>query len=300
VKRAGWIALPLALVLGFTAIWHLQVKIDAQRAAILEERDDLLVTSPKLLKMASLEYAPLLADVYWTRAVQYYGQKHAANDANLTLLWPLLNISTTLDPSLLPAYRFGAMFLSDAPPRGAGRPDQAVELIERGIKANPGYWRFYEDLGFIYYFDMKDYAKASQAFLEGSKNPEAKVWMKVMAAKIAAEGESLETSAFLWRDIYQNTTEKDTKQGALEHLQLVLAEMDCRQINALAEQYAERFGHRPTRLSELVQAGFLHRVPVDALGYAYELDNEGKARLNEKSPVWKKKQDFAQIKPPVM
>ena len=300
MKTVNWIALLLALVLGFTAIWHLQIKIDAQRAAVVEERNDLLVTSPKLLKIASLEYAPLLADVYWTRAVQYYGQKHAGNDPNLMLLWPLLNISTTLDPNLLPAYRFGAMFLSDAPPRGAGRPDQGVELIERGIKANPGYWRFYEDLGFIYYFDMKDYPKASQAFLEGSKNPEAKVWMKVMAARIAAEGESLETSAFLWRDIYQNSTEEHIKKGALEHLQLVLAEIDCRNINALAEQYAERVGHRARRLSELVQSGFLQGVPVDALGYAYELDDEGKARLNEKSPLLKKQQEFAQIKPPVI
>jgi hypothetical protein len=300
VKLAGRIALPLALVLGFTAIWRLQIKIDAQRAAVLEERNDLLVTSPKLLKIASLEYAPLLADVYWTRAVQYYGQKHAANDPNLMLLWPLLNISTTLDPNLLPAYRFGAMFLSDSPPRGAGQPERGVELIERGIKANPRYWRFYEDLGFIYYFDMKDYPKASQAFLEGSKNPEAKVWMKVMAARIAAEGESLETSAFLWRDIYQNATDKDIKQGALDHLQLVLAQIDCRQIDAAAGQYAERFGHRPARLSELAQAGLLRGVPVDALGYAYELDNEGQARLNEKSPLFKKQQDFARIKAPVM
>ncbi|MGA2419189.1 MAG: hypothetical protein ABSG69_03845 [Candidatus Acidiferrum sp.] len=300
MKLAAWIALLLTLVLGFTAIWRLQIKIDAQRAAIVEERNDLLVTSPKLLKIASLEYAPLLADVYWTRAVQYYGQKHASNDPNLMLLWPLLNISTTLDPNLLPAYRFGGMFLSDAPPRGAGRPEQGVELIERGIKANPGYWRLYEDLGFIYYFDMKDYPKASQAFLEGSKNPEAKVWMKVMAAKIAAEGESLDISAFLWRDIYQNSTDKDIKQGALEHLQLVLAERDCRQIKAVAEQYAERFGHQPKQLSDLVQAGFLPGVPVDALGYAYELDNEGKARLNERSPLFKKQQEFAQIKPPVM
>ena len=132
------ILLVFVLVVGFTAIWHLQIAIDAQRAAILQERDDLLVTSPKLLKMASLEYAPLLADIYWTRAVQYYGQKHAGNDPNLMLLWPLLNIATTLDPNLLPAYRFGAMFLSDAAPRGAGRPDLAVELIERGIQANPG------------------------------------------------------------------------------------------------------------------------------------------------------------------
>ena len=57
--------------------------------------------------------------------------------ANLDLLWPLLDVTTTLDPHLLVAYRFGSMFLSDAPPRGAGRPDLGMQLIQRGIQANP-------------------------------------------------------------------------------------------------------------------------------------------------------------------
>lgn len=291
--RGTSIVVLLLLVLGFAAIWRLQLGIDAQRAAILEERNDLLITSPKLLKAASLEFAPLLADVYWTRAVQYYGEKHAANDANLTLLWPLLNIATTLDPNLLPAYRFGAMFLSDAPPRGAGRPDLAVELIDRGIRDNPDYWRFYEDLGFIYYFDVKDYAKASQAFLDGSKHPDAKIWMKVMAAKIAADGESFETSAFLWHDVYQSATDPVTKQGALDHLQLLQARQDCMQLDQLGDEYEKRFAHRATRLSQFVQAGLLPGLPNDPLGYPYQLGDDGKAHLNAKSPLLEKEKWFA-------
>ena len=289
------ILLTLMLVVGFAAIWHLQIAIDAQRAAVLQERDDLLVTSPKLLKIASMEFAPLLADVYWTRAVQYYGQKHAGNDPNLMLLWPLLNIATTLDPNLLPAYRFGAMFLSDAAPRGAGRPDLAVELIQRGIQANPDYWRFYEDLGFIYYFDVKDYAKASQAFLDGSRHPDAKIWMKVMAAKIAAEGESFETSAFLWRDIYQSATDPQTKQGALDRLQLLVAHQDCKELDQLGDEYEKRFGQRATRISQLVQAGLLPGAPADPRGFPYELGDDGKVQLNAKSPLLEKQKQFEQF-----
>lgn len=194
----------LALVIfaaGFGAIWKLQHIIDKQLAALSQERDDLVLRSGKLLKIVSLEFAPLMADFYWTRVVQFYGNKHVRGDANLELLWPLLDITTTLDPNLLPAYRFGAIFLSQKAPTGAGRPDLAVQLIERGIKANPDFWRLYEDLGFVYYFDLKDYKKASEAFLEGSKQPGALVWMKVMAAKVAADGDSYETSSFLWNDL---------------------------------------------------------------------------------------------------
>lgn len=281
------IALLLLLILpgGFAGIWKLQHSIDAERAALSEERDDVLLRSGKLMKLMSLEYAPLLADIYWTRVVQFYGNKHVRGNANMELLWPLLDITTTLDPNLLVAYRFGAMFLSQAAPGGAGRPDLAVQLIRRGIQANPEYWRLYEDLGFVYYFDLKDYQKASEAFLEGSKKPNAQLWMKVMAAKIAAEGESFATSVFLWKDIYESTTDPMIKKSAQLHLQLLKAREDCRQLDALADEYTELYGLRPTRMSELVQAGLLRDLPGDPLGYAYIFDQNGKAALNPKSPL---------------
>jgi len=280
-------ALLLLLILpgGFAGIWKLQHSIDAERAALSEERDDVLLRSGKLVKLMSLEYAPLLADVYWTRVVQFYGNKHVRGNANMELLWPLLDITTTLDPNLLVAYRFGAMFLSQAAPGGAGRPDLAVQLIQRGIQANPEYWRLYEDLGFVYYFDLKDYQKASEAFLEGSKKPGAQLWMKVMAAKVAAEGESFSTSVFLWKDIYESTTDPMIKKNAQLHLQLLKVREDCRQLDALSEEYTQLYGLRPTRMSELVQAGLLRDLPGDPLGYAYIFDQDGKAALNLKSPL---------------
>jgi len=280
----AWLLL-LVLPLGFAGIWRLQHDIDAQRVSLSEERDDVLLRSGKLMKVMSLEYAPLLADIYWTRVVQYYGNKHVRGQANLELLWPLLDITTTLDPNLLISYRFGAMFLSQAPPSGAGRPDLAVNLIERGIQTNPDYWRLYEDLGFIYYFDLKDYKKASDAFLEGSKKPNAQLWMKVMAAKVAAEGESLETSVFLWKDIYNTTSDASVKKNALMHLQLLKVKEDCRQLDLLADEYAKRFGKRPARMSDLVQAGLLQGIPGDPLGFPYIFGEDEKAELNLDSPL---------------
>jgi len=280
----AWLLL-LVLPLGFASVWKLQHTIDAQRESLNEERDEVLLRSRKLVKAMSLEYAALLADIYWTRAVQYYGNKHMRGQANLELLWPLLDITTTLDPNLLVAYRFGAMFLSQAAPGGAGRPDLAVQLIQRGIQANPEYWRLYEDLGFVYYFDLKDYQKASEAFLEGSKRPNAQIWMKVMAARIAAEGESFATSAFLWQDIYNSTADPTIKKNAELHLQLLRVREDCKHLDALADEYAKRYAKRPTRMNELVWAGLLPGIPADPLGFAYIFSDEGKAGLNLDSPL---------------
>jgi len=145
--RSTAILLLVVLPLGFAGIWRLQHGIDKQLGALNEEQDQVLLRSGKMMKLMSLEYAPLMADIYWTRVVQYYGSKGERHEQNLDSLWPLLDLTTTLDPNLLPAYRFGSTFLAEARPVGAGSPERAVELIERGIHENPDYWRLYQDLG---------------------------------------------------------------------------------------------------------------------------------------------------------
>jgi len=280
--------LPVLLLAGFTGVWHLQQSIDQQKNATQLEQDQLMLRSGKLVQKLSLEYAPLMGAIYWTRVVQYFGEKHRLHQTNLELLWPLLDIATTVDPHLMPAYRFGSMFLSDHPPRGEGRPDLAVQLLERGIRANPEQWRLYQDLGNVYYFDAKDYPKASAAFAEGSKNPKAMIWMKVMAAKIAAEGESPETSYFLWQQVYQSTTDPMVKKNAGEHIRLMQVELDLKAINRLSDDFQKQTGHRAARINELVQAGLLNGVPLDPDGFPYALGDDGKAELNLDSPLLEK------------
>lgn len=291
-RRWGTVFLGIVLVSGFAGLWRLQQRIDVQRGALHQEKDDLVLRSGSMLKAMSLEYAPLMADLYWTRVVQYYGDKKLRRDENLELLWPLLDVATTLDPNLLVAYRFGSMFLSERPPSGAGRPDLAIELINRGIRANPDYWRFYEDLGFIYYFELNDYQKASAAFLEGSKKPGALVWMKVMAARVMEEGESPETSAFLWNEIYNSTKDPQMKQNAATHLQLLQVDANCKQLDAIAAEYKARAGRPAKSVRDLVNAGLLRGTPVDPLGFPYILDAEGKAGLNPASPLVAQKRRY--------
>jgi hypothetical protein len=285
-RRASYgLLLGAVLVAGFVCVWKLQKKVDAERAALRLESEELTFRSPAVLKKLSLEYAPLMGAIYWTRVVQYFGAKHHAGDQNLDQLWPLLDITTSLDSNLLVAYRFGAMFLSDSPPRGAGDPDHAVELLQRGMKANPEYWKLYQDLGNVYYFDKRDYLKAAQAYEAGSKFPGTPPFMKAMAAKIAAEGGSLETSHALWLDIYQTSTNKEMRKNAEDHLRLAQAEMDIREIDKIADTYEKGTKHRAMRISELVQAGLLPGQPRDPDGFAYVLNDQGRAEPNPKSPL---------------
>ena len=73
------IALALLIGLGAGSVLLLRRVDQLRTGATLEEV--LYVSSPKLLKRASLGYSGLLADIYWTRAVQYYGGKQHQNTA---------------------------------------------------------------------------------------------------------------------------------------------------------------------------------------------------------------------------
>ncbi len=127
--------------------------------------DVLYINSPKVVKRASLGFDGLAACLYWTRTVQYFGHRHHDLEHTYNELAPLLEITTTLDPQMFPAYQFGASFLAPKPPNGAGQPERAIQLMEYGIQHNPDNWQLYYDLGFVYYTELKDYKKAAESFL---------------------------------------------------------------------------------------------------------------------------------------
>jgi tetratricopeptide (TPR) repeat protein len=279
-----WIAV-LAVPSLLAAAYPLQVRIDALSETVRPQTDELLVHSGRVLKNLSLGYDALLADIYWTRVVQYYGGKRRAHDPHFDSLWPLLDVTTTLDPHLIVAYKFGALFLAEEPPRGAGHPEMAVEFIRRGIANNPEEWRFWADLGFIYYWEMKDYHKAAEAYLEGSRQPHALPWMAPMAARIAEQGESPETSYFLWKQVYDSTPDPAIRHNAREHLGALKAEADMKYLEQQSAEFERRFHRSPRSVRELVEAGLLPGPVLDLEGYPYEMGPDGKMKLNPSSPI---------------
>jgi tetratricopeptide (TPR) repeat protein len=280
---AAWlaaIAVPVLLV----AVVALQRGIDSSRGTLEKQGDELLVQSGPLLKRLSLGYDALLGDIYWTRAVQYYGGKLPTSDRDFHLLAPLLDVATTLDPYLVPAYHFGAFFLSEKQ-GGAGRPDLAVTLVKKGVAANPNNAQLSADLGFLYYMKLKDYDKAAAAYLETSKIPGASQLFKVLAARIATKGGALDTSRMIWSEIYETTQDEKIKKHALEELKGLKAQSDEMQLDQLAQDYHSRFARYPQSTRDLVEAGMIKGVPLDPDGFPYVFGADGKSQLDPKSTV---------------
>jgi tetratricopeptide (TPR) repeat protein len=260
----------------------------------------LYISSPKVLKRLSLGYDGLLADIYWTRAVQYFGSKHFEGAREYALLGPLLEITTTLDPHLTVAYEFGANFLAPKPPDGAGQPQQAVALAKFGIQNNPDDWKLYSQLGFIYYMDLKDYPDAADAFLRGSKIPNAHPWLKIMAAQMAEHAGELRTAQMMWTMTYQSSHDKNVRANAVAHLRALQTDEDVTALEHLVSQYKQRTGHLPESFGEMERAGWLHSTPLDPLGHAYKLMPDGhvEVRVPDDLPFIEKGTPPGYVAPP--
>lgn len=251
------------------ALFPLQRAISRTLGAMESREPHLIVSSGPLLQKLSMGYAPLMADIYWTRAIQNFGTHLANQDTNVSLLAPLLNITVTLDPQLKVAYQFGAIFLAEAQPVGAGRPDQAIALVKRGIAANPEDWQLEYQLGCIYYWNAQDYRAAADAFWKTSSMPGAPEWMKAFAAAVEQKGNSPEASRVMWQEAFRESKDPRLKENAQFQLERLQLEQDLRNLDLAIGEFEKRAGHAAGSLQDLVSAGILRGVSVDPSGHAY-------------------------------
>jgi tetratricopeptide (TPR) repeat protein len=279
VSRKVTVITSLVLLFSVASSIFLLRRLDQMRAtATLDEV--LYLNSPKWVKRLSLGYTGLMADIYWTRAVQYFGRKHVRRAADYRLLSPLLEITTELDPQLIVAYQFGANFIAPKPPNGAGQPDRAIALVEHGIRNNPDNWKLYYELGFIHYYsESKDYVKAAEAFERGSKVPNAHPFLRVLAAQMAQHAGEIQTARMLWEATYATTKDQMIRNNAIAHLRALKVDEDITGLEKLVATYREKTGRLPSSMNALIGAGLLQGVPADPNGKPYKLMPDGRIEL---------------------
>jgi hypothetical protein len=247
----------------------------------------LYVRSPAFIQRAVLSYDALAADVYWIRALQHFGRTKLApgTEKRYDLLYPLLDITTSLDPRFNLAYRFGAIFLAEPSPGGAGRPDQAIALLRKGLEAQPARWEFAQDIGFVHYWWHRDYAQAAEWFRRAAAIPGAPSWMAPLAAVTEAEGGNRESSRRLWHEILSESDEEWLIAQAEFRLRQLDAMDAIAELEARVQAYAARTGAAPRHWTDLVRAGLLRERPLDPAGFEYRLGPFGTVALDPGSSL---------------
>jgi len=267
---------------GLASAVALQSARDRWYPQVASSVDEIYFSSGEALGRMALSYKSLLADIYWIRAVQYFGGTRldmkngvatpGRGRTGYDLLYPLLDVTTTLDPSFNIAYRFGATFLAEDYPNGPGRPELAVALLDKGYARNPQKWQYLYDKAFVYYWSMHDYREAARWFAEAGKVPGSPAWMPGLAAFMLAEGGDRRSSRFLWRQLRDTAEQQYVRDNAEFHLrQLDVADVADR-LTALLARYASQTGERPTSFEPLIRAGWLRAQPTDPDGVPFAID----------------------------
>ncbi|HEX5876092.1 MAG TPA: hypothetical protein VFY60_15690 [Pyrinomonadaceae bacterium] len=268
--RKKTVTLGLVVLMGMACAALLVRRIDAMRPPPDPKLiDESLYLNAKTARRMSLAFNGLAADWYWMRSLQYVGRKIMSHpddvpldglkQLNLTLLAPLLDTATMLDPQFLDPYEYAAIVLP------AVNVQEAIRITQKGIDANPNAWRLYHHLGYIYW-QQRNYQAASEIYGRGAQIPGAPPWMEAMKAKMAADGGSRTTAREIYTRMYEQSTEDQVKDMAHKRL-LQLDSLDQRDaLRKILTAYQSRAGKCPDAWKEIEPVLRAVRVPVDGTG----------------------------------
>ncbi len=273
MRRSTTVVLSVVIVASFALSIGLQAGRDRRYPRAERDTEQIMyVRSGGAMKRLTLDFDALAADVYWIRAIQHYGGDRRTNTTRrkYELLFPLLDHTTTLDPFFKIAYRFGAIFLSERYPGGAGRPDQAIALLQKGMAAQPTKWEYPHDIAFVYYWHLRDFKTAAEWFQRAAALPGAPNWLQPLAAGILTAGNDRAAARLLWNQIL-NSDEEWLRRNA---------ERSLKQIDALdlIDKLQARINKSPLppgseySWSALVRQGALPGIPLDPVGTPFEID----------------------------
>jgi len=205
----------------------------------------------------SLGFQESMADLVWLRFIQYYGE-HRMTDARFDLMYHILDILTTFDPYFVHAYTLGSLMLT----HDAKRPDQAMALLKKGMRADINEWRTPFIYGLIHYVFLRNYKTALAYLRISAQKPNAPDMPKRWAGYIALKkiGDT-RTALALWIDLYKNAKNPEERKIAIMYIQEAQMDLDIEFLNKKIDEFKDKFGRAPYYLNELVINKIIDSLP---------------------------------------
>jgi hypothetical protein len=170
----------------------------SQRSRLDRIREEELLYYPSgvAVRQAALGYETAAADLAWLRGIQYYGE-HRLTDQKYHLIGHVMDIVTTLDPAFTQPYVFGAFVMAQE----LHEPERGLELLTRGLRANPTDWRLCFEVGFLHYVCRHDYASAARYFTWASRMPGREDYVPRFAAFASQRAGNTGMAILLWKEV---------------------------------------------------------------------------------------------------
>lgn len=269
------VMLVLALIICGACIWRTAAYLDHRRYSGDVSEEMMYFPSGRLTEIASVGFESLTSVMLWLRGIQYYGA-HRRTDRYYLLAEHIFETITDLDPNFINAYRFGAFVIS----QDMGQPAGGAELLRKGIRNNYMSWELYFDLGFLYFVDVEDEAKAARYFNMASRFPGAPDVAKRFSAFAYKRSGDYALSRKLWEEIYESTTNEAMRENAGYALRMLDLDESLHRLNLAVAEYRARHGVEPSSVSDLVSSGLVRVLPDDPFGGVYFLDSRSRQVLS--------------------
>jgi len=201
------------LVSLFGTIFLFQQQIDSKRS--VAHRTEYLPSGP-FLRVASLEYEDVLADIFLLQAIQLIGKKSSATKGSRApdRIYDLLDRATDLYSRFFMAYQTGGIALSVL----LDRPDLSTALLKKGFENIPDDWHLPFYMGFNYmYFDHNS-AQAAFYMEQASRFPGRPPYLHLLVARLYSEGDSPQTAILFLRGVYSTTKDETMREEIMEKI----------------------------------------------------------------------------------
>jgi hypothetical protein len=170
--------------------------------------------SGETLKMLSLGYREMAADLIWIKAVQYLGEKNEWPPDDLTL-YNLLDRATTLDPFYRIVYHTGGVCLSHY----GKQYELSNQLLLKGIrqmgdrlKDNKFGWWIPFLVGFNYFFYLGDFKLGAQYMTMASELPGSPLYLPGLSATLASRAGDPEAGIEFLERLARQTQDELTRR----------------------------------------------------------------------------------------
>jgi tetratricopeptide (TPR) repeat protein len=219
------------------------------------------------LRMASLGYRELVADLLWLQAIQMMGERKLSEEAG-HWLYQALDRITTIDPKFIRVYEAGGHALCTL----VVLPEKSIRLLEKGMQHNPQEWKLPFILGINYYFELADDEKAAEAMAKAARLPGAPEGLARLAAKLFVSARSPQQAVDLLAKAYEETSDENVRTMLETRLKESIVERDLQLLEEMISRYQGIHFRLPEQLENIVESGLLRELPREPFGgrYLYE------------------------------
>jgi hypothetical protein len=268
-------AILFPLVVGGLIAAHVAVSLELQsiRHGLIRQAEVMAPLPAPALKLMALDYRNLVADWLFSRTLSFHGgqlaQKEPIDDDTYRIIYRRLDVASELDPYFVDPYFFGQAVLT----WGAGMPQEANRLLDRGRRYRPDDWIIPFFMGFNAFYFLHDNAQAATYLMEASRHPGSPPFAALLAVRLASQSGGTDTSIAFLQQLAAQTEDPATRRQIQRRLEALKGIWLLEQA---VERYRARFGSAPSTISDLVERGILTRLPTDPYGGSFYLDSNGK------------------------